>query len=102
MVKAEQLKWENVLPAAKDVVAAEEMETQMLLDQIQQLYLLFCERSGVEPKFKREQANEQLDFIKKEIEIMTAVIKLSHEMMELDTRSDIAEHGSGKSGIPRK
>lgn len=91
-----------MLPAAKDVMASEEMETNMLLDQIQQLYSLFCQRSGVEPKLKREQVDEQLDFIKTEIEILTATIKLSHEMMELETRSDIAEHGSAKSGIPRK
>lgn len=91
-----------MLPAAKDVIASEEMETHMLLDQIQQLYLLFCQRSGEEPKFKREEVDEQLDFIRTEIEIMTGIIKLSHEMMDLETRSDIAEHGSGKSGIPRK
>lgn len=91
-----------MLPAAKDVVASEEMEIHLLLDQIQQLYLLFCQRSGVEPKFKREEVDEQLDFIKDEIEILTEIIKASHEMMELESRSDIAEHGSGKSGIPRK
>lgn len=91
-----------MLPATKDVIASEEMETQMLLDQIQQLYLLFCQRSGVEPKFKRNEVEEQLDFIKTEMEILTAIIKMAHEMMELETRSDIAEHGSGKSGIPRK
>lgn len=91
-----------MLPEAKGVIASEEMETHMLLDQIQQLYLLLCQRSGVEPKFKREQVDEQLDFMKTEIEIMTDTLKLSHEMMELETRSDIAEHGSGKSGIPRK
>lgn len=39
---------------------------------------------------------------KTEMEKMTAVIELAHEMMELETRSDIAEHGSGKSEIPRK
>lgn len=74
----------------------------MLLDQIQQLYLLFCERSGVEPKFGREQVEEQLDFIKMEIEITMDIHKMAYEMMALESRSDIAEYGSGKSGIPRK
>lgn len=74
----------------------------MLLDQIQQLYLLLCQRSNVEPKFKREEVDQQFDFITTEMEIMADTIKLAHEMMELETRSDIAEHGSGKSGIPRK
>lgn len=96
------MEWENVLPAAKNVVALEEMETYMLLDQIQQLYLLFCQRNGMEPEFKREEVEEQLDFIKTEMEIMTEIIELSHEMMEQESRSDIAEHGSGRSGVPRK
>lgn len=91
-----------MLPAANNVAAAQEMETYMLLDQIQQLYLLYCQRNGVEPKFKREEVEKQLDYIKTEMEINAEIIKLSHEMMELETRSDIAEHGSGKSGIPRK
>lgn len=96
------MEWENVLPAAQDVTASQEMEVHRLLDQIQQLYLLYCQRNGVEPKFKREEVDKQLDYIKTQMEMMTAIIELSHEMMELETRSDIAEHGSGKSGIPRK
>lgn len=96
------MEWENVLPAAQDVTASREMEVHRLLDQIQQLYLLYCQRNGVEPKFQRKEVDKQLDYIKTQMEMMTAIIELSHEMMELETRSDIAEHGSGKSGIPRK
>lgn len=96
------MQWESVLPAAKDVSASEEMEVNMLLDQIQQLYQLYCQRNGVEPKFKRVDVDKQLDYIKTEMEKMMAIIDLAHEMMEQETRSDIAEHGSGKSDIPRK
>lgn len=96
------LKWENVLPSAKKIITDEEKDTFMLLDQVQQLYQLFCKRNNIEPEFKREQVEEQLDFIKMEIEIMCDVLEMANEMMELENRSDIAEHGSGKSGKPRK
>lgn len=96
------LKWENVLPPAKKILTDEEKDRFLLLDQVQQLYLLFCKRNDDEPEFKREQVEEQLDFIKTEIEIMCDIIEMSKEMMELESRSDIADHGSGKSGIPRK
>lgn len=84
------------------MAAIEEKEVGMELDQIQQLYLLYCHRNDEEPIYKREDAEEQLDYIKTEMEKLTAAIELAHEMMELETRSDIAEHGSGKSHIPRK
>lgn len=87
---------------SKEVIAEKEKEIFMLLDQIQQLYLLLCDRNGEEPKFKREQTEEQLDYIKTEFEKTLEVIELANEMMALETRSDIAECGSGKSGKPRK
>lgn len=86
----------------KDVITEKEKETFMLLDQIQQLYLLLCKRSGIEPEYKRDQVEEQLDYIKREIEILEEIIEMAEEMTELENRSDIAEHGSGKSGKPRK
>lgn len=91
-----------MVPAAKKLAASQEMEVNMLLDQIQQLYLLYCQRNGVEPTFKRKDVDKQLDYIKTEMEKMRAIIDLANKMTELETRSDIAEHGSGKSHIPRK
>lgn len=79
-----------------------EREARMMIDQIQQLYELLCERSGVEPIFGRDQVEEQLDFISTEFEILVKVIELAKIEMALEDRSDIAEHGSGKSGKPRK
>lgn len=90
------------MPEAEEIITEEEKEAFMELDQIQQLYLMFCQRNGIEPEFKREQVEEQLDFIKMEIEIMFDIIKMANEMMDLESRSDIAEHGSGRSGKPRK
>lgn len=93
---------EDILPEAEEIITEEEKEAFMELDQIQQLYLMFCQRNGIEPEYKREQVEEQLDFIKMEIEIMFDIIKMANEMMDLESRSDIAEHGSGRSGKPRK
>lgn len=74
----------------------------MLLDQIQQMYLLLCSRNCEEPQFKREQIDEQLDYIKREIEMILEIIDLARELEALEMRSDIASYGSGKSGKPRK
>lgn len=93
---------ESALASIKDIINEKEKVTFMQLDQIQQLYSLLCKRINVEPHFKRNQVEEQLDFIKKEIETIQEIIKLSNEMIANDTRSDIAECGSGKSGKPRK
>lgn len=100
--KAECLKWENVLIPAKQMIGDKERSSFMRLDQIQQLYLMLCKRSGIEPKFKRNQVEKQLDFIKSEMETFEEIIELSNEMIAIETKSDIAEHGSGRSGKPRK
>ncbi|XP_031626714.1 structural maintenance of chromosomes protein 1A [Contarinia nasturtii] len=105
-VKSECLKFENVLHPAKEIITEKEKEMFMLLDQIQQMYLLLCARNCEEPKFKREQIDEQLagqlDYIKREIEMILETIDLAREMEALEMRSDIASYGSGKSGKPRK
>lgn len=87
---------------AKEVIIENEKEMFMIVDQIQQMYLLLCSRNNEEPKLKREQVEEKMDYIKREFEITLDVIELAQEMESLDTRSDIAEHGSGTSGKPRK
>lgn len=74
----------------------------MYLDQIQQLYLLLCKRNNMEPVLRRDQIEKQLDFIKNEIETIHEIIAMSREMLAIETRSDIAEFGSGKTGKPRK
>lgn len=86
----------------KDVIANKEKETFMMMDQIQQMYLLLCERNGIEPKFKREQIEEQMDYIKNEVELIVQILEMASQMVDLETLSNVAEHGSAKSGIPRK
>lgn len=101
-IQRDFLKMEDVLHPTKEVIAEREKDMFMLVEQIQDTYLLLCHRNNEEPVFKREQAEEQLDYIKREMEKIEEVIELANEMMALETRSDIAEHGSGRSGIPRK
>ncbi|XP_055296379.1 synaptonemal complex protein 1-like [Sitodiplosis mosellana] len=101
-IKSDYLKVENILHPSKEIIAEKEKEICMLLEQIHETYLLLCHRNNEEPTLKREQTEAQLDYIKREIEKILEVIELADEMMALETRSDIAEHGSGKSGIPRK
>lgn len=59
-------------------------------------FLTNCQRCGAESKFTREEVDKLIDFIKTEIEMLMATIKLSHEVMGLETRSDIT------CGIPCK
>lgn len=99
---AECLKWENILVPTKNIIAEKEREAFMRLDQIHQLYILLCNRSGVEPEFKKNQVEQQLDFIKTDIETLQEVIEISNEMVAIETRSDIAERGSNRSGRARK
>lgn len=96
------LKLENVLASTKNAVVEKQRQAFTHLDQIQQLYALLSRRNGNDPKFKRDQVEEQLDFIKDEIETIQEIIELANEMMAIETKSDIAEYGSGRSGKARK
>lgn len=98
---AECLQWENILVPTKNIIGEKERSAFMRLDQIHQLYILLCNRSGVEPEFKKNQVEQQLDFIKTEIETLEEIIQLSEEIA-FETRSDIAERGSKRSGKARK
>lgn len=91
-----------MLASTKNAVVEKQRQAFMHLDEIQQLSALLCKRNGNDPKFKRDQVEQQLDFIKDEIETIQEIIDLANEMMANETRSDIAEDGSGKSGKARK
>lgn len=91
-----------MVASTKNAIVEKRKQTFMHLDQIQQMYTLLCKRNGIDPKYKRDQIEEQLDFIKDEIVTIQEIIELSNEMLAIETRSDIAEYGSGKSGKARK
>lgn len=99
---AECSKWENIIVPTKNIIGKKERSAFMRLDQIHQLYILLCKRSGVEPEFKKSQVEQQLDFIKTEIETLQEIIVMSNEMVAIETRSDIAERGSNRSGKAKK
>lgn len=99
---AECLKWENILIPTKNIIGEKERSAVLRLDQIHQLYILLCNRSGAEPQFKKNQVEQQLDFIKTEIETLQVIIEMSNEMVAIETRSDIAERGSSRSRNARK
>lgn len=95
--KEQSLRWEKILAATKDVIADKETLTFRLLDQIQQIYSLFCSRNDETPQFNRNQVEDMLDYIKEEIEFMQDVIKTSKEIMANEKKSQIAQQGSVKS-----
>lgn len=95
--RSESLKWESILGSGKDTITDSEKLSFVLLDQIQQLYLLLCKRNHQKPKFTRKQIKQQIDFIAEELDTIQEVIRLSNDMMAKETRSDIAQCASTKS-----
>lgn len=99
---AECLQWENILVSTKNIIGEKERSASMRLDQIHQLYILLCNRSGVEPEFKKNQVEQQFDFIKTEIESLQEIVQMSEEMVAIETRVNIADGDSKRSGKARK
>lgn len=97
VAKAKCVKWEKSLESIKEAIVDKEFLTCRLLDQIQQLYMLFCKRNNENVVFYRDQVEEQLDYIKEEIETIQEIIDVSKTMLEKEERSDIAQDGSHKS-----
>lgn len=79
--KAETIKWGRVLIATKNCIADKEMLSFRLLDQIQQLYRLLCKRNDAEPAFGRDQVEQQLDYVKGEMEFLADVLQLARRTM---------------------
>lgn len=95
--KRNAVEWEKSLESTKNVIIDKEFLTWRLLDQIQQLYKLFCQRNSVDVSLKRHEVEEQLDYIKEEIETIQEIIDASEQMMDRESKSDIAQDGSYKS-----
>lgn len=100
--KADCVKWETTLEQTKEEIVSKEFLTCRLLDQIQQIYGLFCKRNGEDIVFKRDEVEKQLDYIKEEIETIQEIIQVSKKIMEKESRSDIAQHGSVNNKVKRK
>lgn len=81
---------------SKECIKDKESVTTQLLDQIQQLYALFCKRNGVPIAFARHQIEEQLDYIKDEMKYLQDVIHCAAEISGNEDKSIIAQNGSIK------
>lgn len=88
------MKWEEALTTTENVIISNEFMATGLLDQLQQLYLLFCKRRNVQPEFRRHQIEEQFDYIKDEIEIIQDIIEISNDVLTDEIQSDVAQFGS--------
>ncbi len=85
-----------MLAVSKECIKDKESTTTQLLDQIQQLYALFCKRNGTAITFERQQIEDQLDYIKDEMKYLQDVIKCAAEINEIEDKSIIAQNGSIK------
>lgn len=83
-----------MLAVSKECIKDNESSTTQLLDQIQQLYALFCKRNDIPIAFERHQIEEQLDYIKEEMKYLQDVIKCAAEISENEDKSTIAQNGS--------
>lgn len=85
-----------MLTVSKECIKDKESTTTQLLDQIQQLYALFCKRNGIPIAFGRQQIEEQLDYIKDEMKYLQDVIECAADINENEDKSIIAQNGSNK------
>lgn len=93
-IDAECSKWQQATIATENVIVEDEFMTTALLDQLQQLYLLFCKRRKIQPQLGRHQIEEQFDFIKDEIEQIRDIISIANDGTADEIKSDVAQCGS--------
>lgn len=55
---------------------------------------MFCRRNNEEPIFQRNDIEQQLDYIKEEMETLQEIIKNSKQIMEEAKKSDLAQKGT--------
>ncbi|KAH8274057.1 hypothetical protein KR044_009423 [Drosophila immigrans] len=69
------LKWEKILEATKDVIAAHYLEKQRNIDAVHSLYLMLCRRRNIVPDIRRRNMGQILDFIKRELDLLQELLK---------------------------
>uniref|UniRef100_A0A1B0G9U3 DUF4200 domain-containing protein n=1 Tax=Glossina morsitans morsitans TaxID=37546 RepID=A0A1B0G9U3_GLOMM len=94
--RAECSKWEKILANAKNTVALHDLDKDRALDGIHYMYRLLCKRRNREPVFYRVDVENQLDYIKREIELLIEVHK---EYMKRNARSKKSEYSSEKDMV---
>lgn len=68
-------KWEKILAATKDVIAAHNMEKQRNVDAVHSLYYMLCRRRDISPDIRRRDMERQLDFIKNELDLLQELLR---------------------------
>lgn len=92
---SEGLQWERVLIESRNVIVGEELKFTRLIDATRQLYLLLCKRNGKEPNLRDTSVEDQLDYIKDEIEILRTVLEKATAFMATEEQSVQGEKGTG-------
>ncbi|XP_062142457.1 uncharacterized protein LOC133850390 [Drosophila sulfurigaster albostrigata] len=72
--RAQCLKWEKILEATKDVIAARYLEKQRNMNAIHSLYFMLCRRRDISPHIRRRNMEKVLDFIKGELYLLQEIL----------------------------
>ncbi|EDW75420.1 uncharacterized protein Dwil_GK23826 [Drosophila willistoni] len=69
------LKWEKTLSTCKDSIIGYDLDKDRTLDGIQTIYRTLCKRRDITAKYPRSAMEPAMDFIKREIELLNAVLR---------------------------
>uniref|UniRef100_A0A1A9W1Z0 DUF4200 domain-containing protein n=1 Tax=Glossina brevipalpis TaxID=37001 RepID=A0A1A9W1Z0_9MUSC len=94
--RAECSKWEKILANAKNTVALHDLDRDRTLDGIHYMYRLLCKRRNLEPVFYRVDVENQLDYIKSEIELLTEVHKVYMDQNAKSKTSEYSDRDTAK------
>ena len=89
------IQWEQVLGKCRLVIVDEELKYTRIVDSTRQLYLMLCRRNGRDPNLKEASLEDQLDYVKEEIEILVEVLEKATAFMATEEQSLQGEQGTG-------
>ncbi|KAM8714934.1 hypothetical protein ACLKA7_002046 [Drosophila subpalustris] len=69
------LKWEKTLSLCKDTIINNELDKDRALDGLHLIYRMLCKRREIDISYSRRDVEKSLDFIKREVEVMVAVLR---------------------------
>ncbi|XP_023172561.1 uncharacterized protein LOC111600597 [Drosophila hydei] len=69
------LRWEKTLSLCKDTISNNDLDKDRALDGLQILYRMLCKRRDIDAHYNRRDVEKSVDFIKREIELLTLVLR---------------------------
>ncbi|EDW57725.1 coiled-coil domain-containing protein 42 like-2 [Drosophila virilis] len=69
------LKWEKTVSLCKDTISNNDLDKDRALDGIQIIYRMLCKRRDIDAPFHRRDVEKSVDFIKREVELLTLVLR---------------------------